>query len=137
MVPMTVITVPTGPEGGENPETVGMVVAVVVIVAVVGRAVLAPPTGSVTVSVTLKAPAALYVCEGLTPVLVAPSPKPHTYVSDCPFGPVDFDPSKLNIEPTVPVYGPPAFAIGRALIIAVAVAVPVLPPAPVIVRVTV
>jgi len=47
-------------------------------------------------------PAEVYVCDGVAPVAVAPSPNFQAYVSDREFGAVDPDPFRLTGEPAIP-----------------------------------
>src|SRR6185436_900969 len=71
-----------------------------------------PPVPSSTVRVTVKVPVDVYGCMGLTPLPELPSPKSHEYVSASPSGSELPDPLKLTGTLRVPVYGPPASAVG-------------------------
>src|SRR5262245_44549135 len=74
------------------------------------------PLSSVTVRRAWEAPAAPYAWVVDDPVPVWPSPKSQAYVAIVPSG--SLEPTPLNEIglPTVPLYGPPACAIGGWLV---------------------
>ena len=82
------------------------------IVAVVDAVLLAPLL-SVTVSEIWNVPGETKVWVGVAPVPVVLSPKFHANeVIVRPLGAVEAAPLKPTAWPTVPMYGPPGFAVG-------------------------
>jgi hypothetical protein len=88
------------------------------IVAIVVALAVAPAL-SVTVSVIVYEPLALYVCVAVGDELLAvdaPSPHVHAHPTIVPAGWLDPLPLTVSDAPAIAVYGPPGFAIGATVI---------------------